>query len=284
MHDPMTVAFEIRYPWNKYRGVEKMRDEFSRNYRASFITIWHNDPEIGGSDDSCGWFTPPLNKIQREIVHTLAADESREPWFMALDAKKNSDPVQCEALVRGAFLLVSRCLENRLDWRRWRLRKRPVKLDEATAWASVMVHNSVDNFRGSLAFKSGYHSNWYHEPKPNTVEEDKFFREREAEEFFGAIMGYILRERRPWYRKPRWHFWHWSFQVHPLQSFKRWAFSRCATCGKGFKWGMTGWTNSWNGTGPLWFRSESDIHHMDCKNPDAPPMAAQVTKEKTVSP
>jgi hypothetical protein len=35
----------------------------------------------------------------------------------------------------------------------------------------------------------------------------------------------------------RWHFWHWKIQIHPLQNLKRWLFSRCAGCGKGFSWG-----------------------------------------------
>lgn len=46
MYDPMTQAFNIRLPWQ-------------RKY-ASFITIWHVDPEKPGTcnrtDDSCGWF------------------------------------------------------------------------------------------------------------------------------------------------------------------------------------------------------------------------------------
>jgi hypothetical protein len=47
----------------------------------------------------------------------------------------------------------------------------------------------------------------------------------------------ILSDMRPWYRHPKWHFWHWQLQVHIWQSFKRWAFDRCSKCGKGFHWG-----------------------------------------------
>ena len=38
---------------------------FPKGYRATFITIWHEDPMDftgkcrGRSDDSCGWYTPP---------------------------------------------------------------------------------------------------------------------------------------------------------------------------------------------------------------------------------
>lgn len=256
MHDPMTQAFVIPYGWR----TETFKNGTKWRYWKPLITIWHVDPERGGSDDSCGWFKPPFTKEQRDIVKALAGDEARDPWFMSLDAKQNSNPVECESYVRGAFLLVGRCLEHRC-------RVKPPTLDEATHWAALMVHNSVDNFRSKLAFKSGYHSNWYRDTEPNTVEEDKWFREREAESFFGAIMGYILRERRPWYRHPKWHFWHWSLQIHHLQAFKRWAFSRCCKCGKRFPWGYAPVSNSWNGTGPLWFRSEEGVYHHDCNHP-----------------
>lgn len=326
MHDPNTVAFEIKYPWFHTLQMGKTR----YRYWPSFITIWHVDPERCGSDDSCGWFRPPFTEVQREIVKTLASDEARDPWFMSLSAKQNSNPVECESYVRGAFLLVSSCLENRCGWRPWRQRKRSVTLDEATRWAALMTHQS-DNFRSSLAFLSGYHSNWYRDGEPNTIGEDKYFREQQASGFFGAIMGYILRERRPWYRKPRWHLIHWKMrviglgsyklvrkclscewcngtgwkgetprgdklycelcggpncvvqeehtirvplpivgwkiQIHPLQSLKRWAFSRCCRCGGRFAWGYSPVSDSWNGTGPLWFRSEQYTYHADCSNP-----------------
>ena len=294
MHDPMTVICTIPFPWYHTSKLGKS----TYRYWHPFITVWHVDPERGGSDDSCGWFTPPLTKTQREIVQTLASDEARDPWFMSLSAKSNQNPVECESYLRGAFLLVSRCFENR------KCLRRPVTLEEATMWASIMTHNSVDNFRSSLAFLSGWHGNWYRDGEPNTVEEDKWFREQNARGFFGAIAGYILRERRPWYRKPRWHVIHWKrirdytkevpgwdasmdwrekhpykywglpvpvvgwqLQIHPLQAFKRWAFSRCSKCGKRFKWGASVGSNSWNGTGPLWFRSE-DVYHMDCLSPN----------------
>ena len=39
MHDPSTVAFDIKYPW---RG--KPSKFWPKGYRATFITIWHEDP------------------------------------------------------------------------------------------------------------------------------------------------------------------------------------------------------------------------------------------------
>lgn len=51
MHDPMTVAFEIRSPIPRGRLTPA-----ERRYYPSLITIWHVDPEADGSDDSCDWF------------------------------------------------------------------------------------------------------------------------------------------------------------------------------------------------------------------------------------
>src|SRR5690348_15802551 len=76
MHDPMTVAFEIRYPWRAYSKAERAarpQDSFRQTYRASFITIWHIDPEHGGSDDSCDWFGKrrKLNPRERALWEAL---------------------------------------------------------------------------------------------------------------------------------------------------------------------------------------------------------------------
>lgn len=255
MHDPLTVAFEIKYPWRHYSRAERKADgstpfdkEWRRTYRDSFITIWHKDPERHGSDDSCGWFTPPFSKEIRDICKTLASYEARDPWFMAHQEETISDPVLAERLLFGAFMVVSQCLVNR------KVLRRPVSIEEATRWASIGTHNSIDNFRTSLCFLSGHHSNWYRDGEPNTKEDDKFWREEQARSFFGAIAGWILRDRRPWYRKPRWHFWHWQFQVLPLQLIRRWLFERCAICGKGYVYGESP-CGSWSG---------DKTHHMGC--------------------
>ena len=71
MHDPMTVAFEIRYPWRKYGA--KGEDAFLRTYREPFITIWHVDPEKRGDDDSCDWFGRhrPVNAREKAITEAM---------------------------------------------------------------------------------------------------------------------------------------------------------------------------------------------------------------------
>lgn len=69
---------------------------------------------------------------------------------------------------------------------------------------------------------------------------------------------------RRWWQHPRWHFWHWKFQIHPIQYFKRWAFSRCHYCGGRFAWCESPISLGWHSGGPRWFRSEVKILHQDC--------------------
>lgn len=59
MHDPLTVAWEIKRPWR-----DKPSQFFKEGYRPAMITVWHKDPERDGSDDSCGWFSPRLTKAE----------------------------------------------------------------------------------------------------------------------------------------------------------------------------------------------------------------------------
>jgi hypothetical protein len=254
MHDPSTVAFEIRYPWRKYG--RKGRNDFEKSYRESFITIWHVDPELDGSDDSCGWSRPRFSKDQKSRIESIARDEAREPWYQSFCGRNINSPTEAETLLRQALLLVGRVFSKQHICKPT---IKPVTFGEASQWACDLLCSPVDNLRGGLSFLPGYHS--------NREEDRESDREYTAERFFSCIAGYVLRERRPWYKHPRWHIWHWSVQIHPLQTFKRWAFSRCTDCGGRFTWGYSPWTNSWNSDGPRWFRSEDDVHHSDCKNP-----------------
>ena len=79
MHDPMTVAFEIKSP---LRG--RPSKLWPKGYRNSLVTIWHRDPLrfenkiCRRDDDSCGWFTPPYSPAQRDEIAKLADEQYRE--------------------------------------------------------------------------------------------------------------------------------------------------------------------------------------------------------------
>jgi hypothetical protein len=237
MHDPMTVAFEIRSPFKR-----TMCDGWS--YRPSLITVWHVDPECDGSDDSCGWSAPKLTKEQRSRLDGIAYDEAHSPWYQRDPLKRITSAADAESLLRGAIQIVAMILRVKLKW------------EEVCELACSLAHHPGDNFQSSLCHLPGWHTNF----QEDVVSE----REYCAKGFFCQIARVILRHKRPWYKHPRFHFWHWKIQIHALQNFKRWAFSRCEYCGKGFGFGESPCTYSWNNTGPLWFRSEKNIHHSGC--------------------
>jgi len=241
MHDPMTQAFQICL-W--YR-IGKLGNKPWR-YWVPIVTVWHVDPEKDGSDDSCGWSYPRCTKEQSDRLKTLAQDEAHDPWFQKEKGKRHHSPTEMETLARQAILLTARVLRVN------------VTLEQATLWAVEMLNCSYDNIRGDFSFLAGWHSN-----NPNDTEDS---RQYHAEGLFFTCARIILRNKRRWYQHPKYHFWHWKLQMHPLQAFKRWAFSRCQKCGGRFAWGYCPVSTSWDG-GPKWFRSERYIEHSDCGNP-----------------
>lgn len=240
MHDPMTLAFSLKWPW------------FWRKYRPPLLDVWHVDPETDGSDDSCGWSFPRLTKKQRSILEHLAYCESRTPWYQRDPVKRIGSAADAESLMRGAIAAVSYCLKIKLTW------------DDTCKLACDLTHNLHDNFQGSLCHLPGWHTNFKHD--------DADERKQRAMGFFCSVARVLLRRSRPWYRHPRWHFWHWKLRLYPTQHLKRWAFTRCQYCGKGFRWGESVCSNSWNGTGPLWFRSERHVHHSGCSKRSTAPV------------
>jgi hypothetical protein len=247
MHDPLTVAFEIKRPWPAKRSRILRNSDW--RYHPPIVTIWHRDPERGGSDDSCGWFkrahhgdAKVLDKIERAFASEW--DGEYTGWFRADDGQ----PVlSVQATTLGLFRRAAYIYFGS-SWRRAnRFMRR---------WHSELVEfaeNRTDSLSDSLTMRFGNDRK----------------REDRIASMASCVYGWILRAERPWYRHPRWHVWHWRIQVQPLQYLKRWAFSRCATCGKGFSWGYCPCSDGWGGTGPLWFRGEKGVRHHACANQGA---------------
>lgn len=239
MHDPMTLAFSIKRPWP-----HRFKLGRSRPYWPSIVDIWHVDPERDGSDDSCGWsYVRVPERIRRELKFA-AGCEARSPWLLRDEAKLPASVVDAERKLAHAILYVAHVCKVRCSFAR------------AERLAGDLIHNQVDNLRSSLCFLPGWHSNCEADRESD--------REDAAHRLYVTLARILLTGARPWWRHPRWHFWHWRVRVLPIQAFKRWAWSRCGKCGGRFSWGYSPVTHQWNGKGPQWFAPEPGVYHSEC--------------------
>ncbi len=254
MHDPMTVAFTIRYPWRAY-AKDKVRNEFERTYRHPFITIWHVDPENGpGGDDSCGWFMRShhgdqiiLDRIKKRYAEdwdrVFISDESGKMYPVGYLFPNGEPRFSISGIVINLFFLAA--LEHfggRDKAAKWMRRN----LFEILWFAE----NPVDSLYDGLTNTFGVDS---HERR-----EDRIAR------YASTVYGWILRESRPWYRHPRWHVWHWKLQVHPWQAMRRFLLSRCSKCGGRFTYGYAPVSDSWDRPKAGFLRGEVGLRHSNC--------------------
>jgi len=233
MHDPTTVAFEIHYPWHKrfWQTEAQYTSDKQRKYNDPFITIWHNDPETDGSDDSCGWFMRSkhgnkevLEKIIKEFKFnwdsnfTSTNNHTYYTGYFTSDGKINMSihGIVLDLFFRAAYIVF-----------KYNRRKMDKYMNKNLARILGFAENPIDSMHTSLTrkFENACGEEYNEKIKQEWIE-------RTA----SIVYGYILRDIRPWYKHPRWHVHHWSFQIHPLQEIKRYLFDRCAICKKGFKW------------------------------------------------
>lgn len=247
MYDPSTVAFEIKYPWRRAPSAF-----WPKGHRDTFVTIWHEDPELPSSktglrsDDSCGWFRPPTTAEEREKFRKIGGEVYSTIFEKQCRTREGADYAHIcyEPTTRDAIYWSWRRIKREHTNHAWQFGGQrnylsAAELEEIYSLSS----NPVDNLRASVA----------------RIQDQESFSK-----FFLNVYSLYRRFCRPWYRHPRWHFWHWRLQVHPWQKLRRRLFSRCATCGKPFTYGYSPTTNSWDRERPRWFRSESDVHHMEC--------------------
>jgi len=119
----------------------------------------------------------------------------------------------------------------------------PPLTDREKALADALLTHPYDNLCG-----------WFGDDTPS---DEAIFR---VSRIFQIHKAHI----RHWYQHPRWHIHHWRIKVVPVFKLKRWLFTRCAYCGKRLPWGYDPTRTTWNGTGPLWFRSEGYAYHHEC--------------------
>ncbi len=247
MHDPMTVAFDIKNPFSRRQSIKNKEGKIiSKGYKSTLITIWHNDPEKDGSDDSCGWFPrsrhgnqETLNKIINAFKHEWDTyyDDRCFGWF-----KKDGSP---NLSTTGIVLNMYNSATHeyfKYDWN-----KRTKFMKKHLYHILLFAENNVDSlFQGINQI--------YGERK----------REERINEFAHCIYGDILRKLRPWYKHPKWHIHHWSIQIYPLMNLRRFIFSKCKYCKLHFKYGESPVSGQWDSIKPKWFKSEEDIYHQEC--------------------
>jgi hypothetical protein len=229
MHDPKTVAFKIRRPWPQVKRAPNGKRHY---YWPSWFTIWHVDPETDGSDDSCGWFQPPLTDADRKLVTEMVDWEQRWPHYFA----HVPSPGNVTALVFSAFQAFA-----------WRLERRslaPRDLLTVLQLAATEGDNVCSLFRVDA--------------------DNPLRRQDDMRRCLSLLLRNYRRMRRPWYRHPKWHLRHWEIQWHFGQTLRRYLLTRCARCGKRFRWGYSPVSHQWERPHEPWWCGESGLFHHEC--------------------
>lgn len=264
MYDPKSVAHEIRYPWPAHskkwcdaRGLSP--NDFVRTYRANFITIWHNDPERTGTgnrtDDSCGWFDRTPGPYSDAVAYLLADQTFMHDVKLALDRHDlttapfyegiSEAPIRYNRLSAADTLAVVWMVAQSLELRRWWNGQNGKRGAHGSPWfrRAFMRRRSIVEVAADLAL----------DPLDNLSSVDT------PERMVRLTAAALNRRFRPWWRHPRWHVHHWSFQVHPLQQLRRYLFDRCSGCGKGFAYGESPVSN-----GASRESGQQKLWHMNC--------------------
>lgn len=263
MHDPMTVAFEIKSPFKK--------PLFSKSggplgpYRETWFTIWHVDPEKDGTDDSCGWFIRSrhcdkevLEKIIKRFEYdwdrtfTSSSGHTYNSGFFKPDGHPH---LSVQAVVLNLFWMASIEIFSTHD-------KAMRFINRNLADILLFAENPFDSLYDGITRKF--------EDGCNEKQTSRKRQER-IRNMAGCIYSWIMRQERPWYKHPKWHIHHWKIQWHFGQKLHRWLFQRCDVCGKRFKWNKIFQVlSNWGGDG---------IWHMDCDRNEN-----KVSPEKIIEP
>ncbi len=224
MHDPMTVAHEIKWPFYRDRW----------GHKKTFLTIWHVDPETDGSDDSCGWFMRSRHGDRETLGRVIKAFEFDWDRTFASGGKEyctgffHPETRMPIFSVMGIALCLFRLAAFETFGKNWKKTDRYIKKNLHSILS--FAENPTDSLYNSVVLKFGNDQT----------------REERIRQMAQVIYAYILRDIRPWYKHPRWHIHHWKIQWHFGQRLWRWLFERCSKCGKGYSWGYSPMSN-WNG-------------------------------------
>jgi hypothetical protein len=191
MHNPSTLAFDI------YLGRKQKKNG---HYRSPIITIWHEDPETDGTDDSCGWFIRSRHidpKLLEKVRKEFAFNFEHEYWFNSGGYPIFSIPgVVLNMYNTAAWQIFMHLNGDKPD------RARHTKFMRKHLFDILyFAENPVDSLNTSINMKYG-------------VEDTS---ERIAH-FTSVITADIMRKLRPWYKHPRWHVHHWQISLKDRHS------------------------------------------------------------------
>lgn len=252
MHDPKTVAFEI------YLGSKKKKNG---HYRNPLITIWHNDPEKDGTDDSCGWFARARHGDKEMLKKIRSAIESNFDSTYVSDSNGTLYLTGYFTPITGAHVMsvygIALCMFSAAAWQffKYDIKKQSKWMNDNLFEILHFAENPTDSLKDDITgmFRRGCNEKWN--------------REEALTNYANIIYGWILRSTRKWYQHPRWHIHHWNIKFHPIQRLKIRYWDKCSICGKrGFKSSPMG---DWYGT-KLW--------HQECDKVNQKPPLSNINK------
>lgn len=264
MHDPMTVAFEIKYPWKYYKNP---KSDWEKDYKENFITIWHVDPETDGSDDSCGWFLRSGHldkKVLEKIIRQFELD-----WDRTFESS-NKITYNCGLFLPNGQphfsvmgitlnLFYKAALKVFSDKQRGSghdyQKKAMQYIQNNLAHILFFAENSTDSLFNSITRNFEVGCNEEYTPRN---------REERIYSMASIIYSYIMRDLRPWYKHPKWHINHWKIQIHPLQGLRRWLLTRCCKCGRKLQWKESVCSGVWHSKKTAWYKGEKDLMCSKC--------------------
>lgn len=170
------------------------------------VTIWHVDPCADGDEDSCGYIYKNLNKQQLQWCENYAEFEWQFYFGEEYDAINliSASPFEVIAAI----------------WRNILRNEYPKR--------HKLSNKDIRNILDCTSYQSDNLVSYV-----NRSKEDK----SEFIHLVRCVYKQFLTSNRQWWQHPKFHINHWKIQIHPVQKFKRWAFSRCGKCNQRFKWG-----------------------------------------------